>query len=39
MTGGPHHTSTFSAAMNASYGVPTLPNWRMRVLSKESLPF
>jgi hypothetical protein len=26
------HTSTFSAAMNASCGISTLPNWRMRFL-------
>jgi hypothetical protein len=26
------HTSTFSAAMNASCGMSTLPNWRMRFL-------
>ncbi len=27
-----NHTSTFSAAMNASCGMSTLPNWRMRFL-------
>ena len=26
------HTSTFSAAMKASWGMSTLPNWRMRFL-------
>src|SRR5271168_4875989 len=26
------HTSTFSAAINASCGMSTLPNWRMRFL-------
>ena len=26
------HTSTFSAAMKASCGISTLPNWRMRFL-------
>src|SRR5262249_19293771 len=26
------HTSTLSAAMNASCGISTLPNWRMRFL-------
>jgi predicted small integral membrane protein len=28
----PAHTSTLSAAMNASCGISTLPNWRMRFL-------
>ena len=26
------HTSTLSAAMNASRGITTLPTWRMRYL-------
>ncbi len=30
--GAERHTSTFSAAMNASCGISTLPNWRMRFL-------
>jgi len=29
---GVSHISTFSAAMNASCGISTLPNWRMRFL-------
>jgi len=33
----PNHPSIFNAAMNASCGMSTLPNWRMRFLPSRCL--